>query len=1080
MADYTLSATITGDASKFQKAMQQAQTAMEKVSGKVGSFGSALQSIGDKMSAAGGKITTLETAVAGAAAVIGTRAVKAGANFEAEMAKVSAISGATGDNLNQLTEKAKEMGKKTKFSASESAEAMEYMAMAGWKTGDMLSGIEGIMNLAAASGEDLATTSDIVTDALTAFGKSADYSSEFVDILAAASSNSNTNVSMMGDTFKYVAPVAGALEYSVQDTAIAIGLMANAGIKGSQAGTSLRATLSRLAKPTDDVQGAMDELGISLTDSKGKMKSFREVMGDLRTGFAGLTTDQQAAYAATIGGQEAMSGLLAIVNASDEDFDKLAKSIDNSAGTCQNMADTMNNTLSGQFTILKSQIEGINIQIFEQMEPVFSDIVGKAQEAARAVSGMISAFVAAKDAGGTMNGIQAAINALSGMSNTGGEISGVLGNIADKAQLVFDKIQSLKNSGVPLEKIAVAAASLGPALLVGGKAASVLGGGFQGISSVIGGVSNSFSGIGGKVSSFAESFSSIPEKVKIVKKNLNGFGGSVFKVFSSIGGLGKQFVTNISGLSKVQSTLGGLKSLFSVFGMAIYDTFGKISANISSVFSGIGGKISGLLSPITTKITSVFSAVGTKLSPIFSKIGGTFSTVFSGIGGKLGEVFSSISGLASKIGSALSSITKVAGSFGGKFTSILMKCFGFGAIGGLVLVGLGLIQQNFGDKIGEILTMVQQKAPQIITDFCAGITEKIPELISKGGTLVANLLATLTTLAPSIISGGADIVISLVNGFAMQLPVLLARAGELIVTIVQGLTEKLPDILAAGMAILSALISGISGMLPALIPAAVDMILTLAMGLLDQLPALIDSGIELLTAVVDGIVNALPKIAEKAPEIIEKLAVTLIDKAPDLLITAGELILKLADGLIKAIPKIVAKIPEIIKAIKDKFLDTDWAQLGEDIMGLVVDGLKSIVNMAINGINLLIDGINLIPEVNIPHIPYLAHGTDNFAGGFAHINEGGRGELVSLPSGTQVIPHDISKQYAKEAARMNTGGYYVEIDYEAIGAAVAAAMCGVDLHTTLEVDGKIIADVTTPYIDQNLGRRAIMAKRYSR
>ena len=219
------------------------------------------------------------------------------------MSKVSAISGATGDNFKQLKEKAMEMGKKTKFSATESAEAFEYMAMAGWKTEEMLGGIEGIMNLAAASGEDLATTSDIVTDALTAFGLSASDSAEFADVLAAASANANTNVSMMGDTFKYVAPVAGALGYSVQDTAIAIGLMANSGIKASQAGTALRSILSRMAKPTEQVQTAMNELGISLTDSNGNMKSMRQVMEDMRNGFSGLTKDQQAAYAATIGGQ---------------------------------------------------------------------------------------------------------------------------------------------------------------------------------------------------------------------------------------------------------------------------------------------------------------------------------------------------------------------------------------------------------------------------------------------------------------------------------------------------------------------------------------------------------------------------------------------------------------------------------------------------------------------------------------------------------------------------------------------------------------------------------------------------------
>ena len=306
------------------------------------------------------------------------------------------------------------------------------------------------------------------------------------------------------------------------------------------------------------------------------------------------------------------------------------------------------------------------------------------------------------------------------------------------------------------------------------------------------------------------------------------------------------------------------------------------------------------------------------------------------------------------------------------------------------------------------------------------------------------------------------------------------RAGELIITIVQGLTEKLPDILAAGMNVISSLVDGISSFLPELIPAAVDMILELAMGLVDNLPQLIDSGIQLLESVVQGIVDALPKIAEKAPEIIMKLADTLIEKGPQLIITAGKLIVQLANGLIKAIPTIVAKVPEIVKHIKDKFLETDWAALGKQMMELLVDGLKAVANLAIGGINLLIDGVNYIPGFDIPHIPYLAHGTENWQGGFARMNEGGRGELVRLPSGAQVIPHDISKQYAKEAARMNSAGGAVTIDYDAMGAAVARAMADVDMHTTFQLDGKTVADVTTPYIDRNLGRRAQIANRYGR
>lgn len=306
--------------------------------------------------------------------------VKVGSDFEAAMSKVSAISGATGDDLQKLTEKAKEMGAKTKFSATESAQAFEYMAMAGWKTDDMLNGIEGIMNLAAASGEDLATTSDIVTDALTAMGLQASDSGHFADVLAAASSNSNTNVGMMGETFKYVAPVAGALGYNIEDLSQAIGLMANSGIKSTQAGTALRSILARLAKPPKEAAAAMDKYDISMKNSDGSTKSLMEVMENMRDSLRGLPKDEKAAAAAALGGQEAMSGLLAIVNASDTDFKKLASSIKNADGASEKMANTMNDNLKGSITIAGSALEGFGINVYEKMEKPLKSAVDAGTE----------------------------------------------------------------------------------------------------------------------------------------------------------------------------------------------------------------------------------------------------------------------------------------------------------------------------------------------------------------------------------------------------------------------------------------------------------------------------------------------------------------------------------------------------------------------------------------------------------------------------------------------------------------------------------------------------------------------------
>lgn len=290
-------------------------------------------------------------------------------DFEAAMSQVKAISGATGTEFEELNAKAQEMGATTKFTATESAEAFNYMAMAGWKTKDMLDGIEGILSLAAASGEDLSTTSDIVTDALTAFGLTAADSGHFADVLAQASASANTNVSMLGESFKYVAPVAGAMKYSVEDVSLALGLMANSSVKGSMAGTALKTSLANMASPTKNMYAAMEKYNISLEDGHGKMKTLKGVMDNLRKELGGLSEAEQTAAASTIFGKEAMAGMLSIINASEKDYKNLTKAVNNADGASKNMADTMLDNLEGSITLLQSAVDGVKISLGKRLSP---------------------------------------------------------------------------------------------------------------------------------------------------------------------------------------------------------------------------------------------------------------------------------------------------------------------------------------------------------------------------------------------------------------------------------------------------------------------------------------------------------------------------------------------------------------------------------------------------------------------------------------------------------------------------------------------------------------------------------------
>ena len=397
--------------------------------------------IGENLTTAGEKMLPVTAAITG----LGTAAVKTAADFDSSMSNVQAISGASAEDMDKLRERAREMGAQTKFSAKEAGDAMGYMAMAGWNAQDMYNSLPGIMNLAAASGEDLATTSDIVTDAMTAFGlaadetttivkdgfsKEVDNATHFADVLAKAASSSNTNVSMLGESFKYIAPVAGSLGYSVEDAAVALGLMANSGIKASQGGTALRTMLTNLAKPTDSIAGAMDYLNISLSNSDGSMKSLKELMDNLRSSFgqckmpmeefqqqladieakyeSGDLTEKKynkaledltekaygaegalkAKYAATIAGKEGMSGLLSIINTTDAEYQSLINSIYDADGAAEDMANTMQDNLGGQLTQLKSALEELAIAFGEILMPYIRKTVSVVQDFVKKLNGM--------------------------------------------------------------------------------------------------------------------------------------------------------------------------------------------------------------------------------------------------------------------------------------------------------------------------------------------------------------------------------------------------------------------------------------------------------------------------------------------------------------------------------------------------------------------------------------------------------------------------------------------------------------------------------------------------------------------
>lgn len=395
------------------------------------------------------------TVVTGAVVAMGTAAVKTTADFDVGMSNVKAISGATGDEFDALRDKALEMGSTTAFSASEAASAMEYMAMAGWTTEDMLDGIAGVMNAAAASGEDLAATSDILTDGLTAFGLAASDSAHFADVLVKAGNSANTNVAMMGETFKYAGAVCGTLGISIEDAAIATGLMGNAGIKASQAGTALRSGLTNLVKPTKAMSEAMKQYGVSVQTTSDGSVDFMATMQNVRSALGGLDETTRAAAISTIFGKEAMSGWAAIVTASDADFNNLTEAIYNCEGAAEAAAAVKLDNLSGQITILKSTIEGIAIQIGDILMPTIRNVMGVIQEWATKFS---EADEGTKKTIITIAGVVAAIGPL------------LLG-VSAAIKTVKNVVSAFKNMKTALTAVKVALG--GPTLAIAGVVAAI-------------------------------------------------------------------------------------------------------------------------------------------------------------------------------------------------------------------------------------------------------------------------------------------------------------------------------------------------------------------------------------------------------------------------------------------------------------------------------------------------------------------------------------------------------------------------------------------------------------------------------
>lgn len=770
------------DLRRLQEQAATTNAALEKID----AVGAKMESVGDSIAGAGKKMMPLTTVIGG----LGVAAVKTAADFDSSMSQVAAISGATGDDLQALRDKAREMGEKTKFSASEAADAMTYMAMAGWKSKDMISGIDGIMSLAAVSGENLATTSDIVTDALTAFGLSAKDSGHFADILAAASSNANTNLSMMGETFKYCAPIAGALGFSAEDTAEAIGLMANAGIKSSQAGTALRTIMNNLAGDVKISGRAIGEVTIATTNADGSMRDLSDILADCRVAFGNLTESEKANVAESLVGKNAMSGFLALMNAAPEDIAKLSGALDNCDGSAEKMAATMQDNLAGQLTILKSQLQELAISFGEILMPAIRSIVSKIQDFVDKLNGMDE-------------GTKQAIVKIGLLVAAIGPLPIVIGNVISKTGTALRAFSSLGKGVLQLsynfQNGIGLAGKLGTAL--GGISAPVLA-----VVAVIGTLVAAFMHLWNTNDGFREAIIGTWNKIK---ETVSGFCQGIVDRLNALG-------------FEFKDILDVLKTAWDAFCSLLAPVFEGVFNNIANILSTVTGVITGILDVFIGIFTGNWSQTWTGVKEIFSSIWDGISSFFSNIlntmkgvadvvlgwfGTSWNEVWTNVKTFFENIWNGIVSFFKSVwdGICNTVKTAVML-------IGSILQAAFDIITLPFRliwENCKEIITSAWQKIKDTVTTVINAVSSVISTAMEAIKNVFSTVWTAISTKVSSVVNGIKATVSTVFNAIKTVASSVWNGIKNTISSVVDGIKNKVSSVFNSVKSTVSSVFNGI-------------------------------------------------------------------------------------------------------------------------------------------------------------------------------------------------------------------------------------------------------------------------------
>ena len=690
---------------------------------KAGKVGSAVEGAGQIM-------TRASVAIAGVA----TAAVKTTADFEAQMSRVQAISGATGEDLQALEDQAIQLGASTKFSASEAAQGMENLASAGFSTQEIMAAMPGMLDLAAASGEDLAASSDIAASTLRGFGLEAEQAGHVADVLAKNAADTNAAVADTGEAMKYVAPVAAAMGISFEECAAAIGIMSDAGIKGSQAGTSLRGALSRLAKPTDVMQQKMDELGLSFFDGEGKMLSLSDMTAMLQDKLSGLTQEERNNALVTIFGQESLSGMLALMQAGSGRVDELTESYLNCDGAAAEMADTMQNNLKGQIEELSGTVETIAITIGNILLPYIKEAVDKIQEWANKF-------------------------------------------------LELDEGQQRT-----IIKIAAVVAAIGPLLLVVGKLITFS----ANVSSAIGTLASGFSKVGGMAGIATKAHTALSAAIGGIASPI---GIAVLAIGTIAAAIGTLWNNNEEFRVSITETWNRIKQAFVDFGQGITDRLNALGFDFESfgeVVKTIWTEFCNVLAPI---IEGAFSAVATVIETVLDVILGIIDLFGAAARRDWTDVWNAVKDILSAVLDGILGILQTAIDI---ITGVLDVFLGwFGTSWSEVWTSIKTFFEGIWNGIVTFFTNIWTTISTTVTTWVTNIWNTISSIFTTCRDFVTNVFQTIQNVITVVIMAIAEFFNAAIQIITLPFQFIWQNCKDIVTAAWDAISSKIQTVLTA-------------------------------------------------------------------------------------------------------------------------------------------------------------------------------------------------------------------------------------------------------------------------------------------